>query len=995
MVKKTATLALLLAVSVLTGDNLVKNSSFEEGTKHWHVPGWVKNLTGMQTDSTVMAEGQNSLKIQGVAGKRGFVRQVVEIPAGTREITASVKIKTAGFPRRGWVASMHVGFSGKGVKARETVLGTDWKKPDNDWVSFGKIIPVPEGATKVTIGLRMHNASNYGVKPHNTGCAWFDEVNIYPGKHPALLPKPAAKKKAEQAISFIEPTKTGGVYLPGEKVTMKCTLKVKDTRAVYTIYDFFNKQVASGKLADAKKFSFNAPKKNGFYTVKVALTGKVFGEKTGSFIVAEPTPKPDRFFAMCHHYFPESYLPAARMLGYGAYTIALYRYRAEKQPGVYTFGQMDELTKKVEALGMIPHGHLAAGGYVSWSLPPWLNELNKKQLKEGYSEEYFEQTRKFIRAAVRYFGNRFESWSHSGEINLMIRHSKYMEDHYLRALKILHEEVKAFNPAMPITALAVAGVDYPNYRYLKHILPKAMPYLDNVGPDWYNTPYVYGPGHRPISEEKANLRQQILDIRKLAPGKKLSIEEKGYGYAPNMPFNHPALAENAAVAQRGMIIAKGLGLTRWLPHYGVARKEGKSYNMAMWMRNNPRPLLASTATIARLLANAHSAIEVHPTPEVWCYVFKRGDKTIAALWQSSSKPVIETSFRVPAGVTCYDIMGNVCKFENTVSNYPVFFETAENQKTFAKRIADSTFALPKYAAESQFASTGEIRLIFRNLSGKALTLKVTHPDAPAQTVKLAAPDKPQSVTFKLNKAVTTPYKSNFTVIDGKEKRTIPANLETIAVKKLARVKLDGTLKSFKGVTPIVMDNAEFLLPVDAAPNRLWTGKDDLSAKIYLGYDEKNFYIGAEITDDQWFFTKKGPMLWSQDAIEFAMDPQNNAVSGEIKAPGYDPDDLDITFGKSVDGPATQFHTAPAGTKTGARTDIIPVIKFSGKNRMILEQAIPWSEIKVTPETGRIFGFSITVFDREAAVGPNNYNMSLTRGITTGKDPSCFRKFQLK
>ena len=697
---------------------------------------------------------------------------------------------------------------------------------------------------------------------------------------------------------------------------------------------------------------------------------------------------------MCYHYMRPEFLPAARSLGYGGMTIPMFPFRIEPQPGKYVFTYSDKLLETAEKLGMKAHGHFSLPGYPVWSLPEWQKKQLPQMMKTGYTEEYFRQIRNFVRATVRHYGRRIRSWSQTGEINLLLRHSPYYENRYLRVLQIIHSEVKEYDPELLVISLSTSEVGHPNYAYLKHILPKALPYLDVVGPDWYNNPWVFGPGYRPLSEEKAGFREQILDVRKLAKGKMLSIEEKGYGYAASMPFDHPALKENAAVAQRGQIIAKGLGLLHWIPHYGISQKEGKTFDMGMWLKNNPRPILAATAAIARLLANAHDAVEIHPSPVIWGYVFKKCGRAIAAIWQSSSKPVVETNLTLPADAVCYDIMGNPCSFEGKISNYPIFVESSEAQAQLAERIRKSSFRLPQYAAECQFASDSEIRLVIRNLTGKELKLDVSHPHSEAQTVSIPADSPLKTVRFPLKKTIRTGCRSDFTLVCNGEKRVIPAVLNASPVIRLKNVKLDGTLGSFAGIEPIVMDHSGFLFPYDAAPNGLWTGKKDLSAKIYLGYDEKNLYIGAEVTDDQWFFTQTGSMLWNQDAIEISVDPLNNALSDEIKTRGYDADDLDFSYGQSAKGPEAWCFVHPDKAKLGNRSDLAPVIRRKDDETMILEFAIPWEEMGIKPEKGRIFGFNLGVFDRESATGVTSYSMALSAGTTNGKDPSCYRKFIL-
>ena len=999
MLKKVfLSFAALAGVWLSGAENLLKNPSFESGLDGWEIPPRTKNVLSPKVDTTVFFDGQASLQTPGEPGKVAHFRQKVKLPEGTKELTFAGRIKTAGFPR-GWSAAIHVDcYNAKNKRLKQNVKSTAWQKPENDWVLCGACVPVPEGTEYVYFALRMYNANNWKGKPDNSGSAWFDNLQLYAGNVPEILQeKPAAAvsgKKNSDAIKFVEPVRTGGVFQPGENVVIRCEFGKDGGNAVYTITDFFGRKVAEGKVDAKGMISLAAPKKNGYYAVKVTLSGNVYGEKTGSFIVAEHVAAPDPFFVMCHHYMKEEFLPASRALGYGGMTLAIMPYKIEKQPGKYDFTYTDKWLEMIEKLGMKPHGHFSLPGGKSWALPAWQNKLMPQMMKNGYTEEYYAGVRNFVRAVVRRYGAKVDTWAFGGEINLRRRLSPYYEGDYLRKLQILHSEAKAYDQKMLVAALGVAGVGYPKYDYLKYILPKALPYLDIVCPDWYNSPYVYGPGYRPVSEEKAGFREQILDLNKLTNGKILATEEKGYGFGSGIPADHQALKDNAAVAQRGMIIAKALGLKYWIPHYAVAHKEGKSYNMGMWMRNNPRPLLASTAAMARLLANADNAVEIHPSPEIWAYVFRKGGKAVAAVWQSSSKPVIETSLTLPKDAVCYDIMGNPCAFDGTVSNYPVFVESAEKQAQLADRIRNSTFKLPLYAAEYQFASDSEVRLVIRNLAGKDLKMKISCPDAGTKEVTVPAKQQLQAISFPFKNAVKSPYKSAFTIVCNGETRTIPMALNCIPIAKLKNVRLDGTLKAFAGVKPLVMDNASFLFPVDAAPNGLWTGKKDLSVKIYLGYDEKNLYIGTEVTDDQWFFTKTGSMLWSQDAVEISIDPLNNALSDEMKARGYDSDDLDFTFAQSAAGPAAWCHLNPVKAKCGERKDLTPRIVKKDQDVMILEFAIPWEEMGIKPDKGRIFGFNLGVFDRESEVGGTSYNMALSAGTTNGKDPSCYRKFIL-
>ena len=134
------------------------------------------------------------------------------------------------------------------------------------------------------------------------------------------------------------------------------------------------------------------------------------------------------------------------------------------------------------------------------------------------------------------------------------------------------------------------------------------------------------------------------------------------------------------------------------------------------------------------------------------------------------------------------------------------------------------------------------------------------------------------------------------------------------------------------------------------------------------------------------------MLWSQDIIQISIDPLNNALSDEMKPRGYDPDDVDIAFGQSAKGPAARCFYHPNKSKHGNRPDLTPVIRFKEKDVMVAEFAIPWKEMGIKPEKGRIFGFNLAVFDRESADGRCSYSMALSSGTSDAKDPSFYRKF---
>jgi len=66
--------------------------------------------------------------------------------------------------------------------------------------------------------------------------------------------------------------------------------------------------------------------------------------------------------------------------------------------------------------------------------------------------------------------------------------------------------------------------------------------------------------------------------------------------------------------------------------------------------------------------------------------------------------------------------------------------------------------------------------------------------------------------------------------------------------KMVEWTMDGKLDEFNTADPLVLNDATQLV----RDGHFWNGPDDLSAKIYIAWDETNLYIGAEVNEDSVF-----------------------------------------------------------------------------------------------------------------------------------------------
>jgi len=164
----------------------------------------------------------------------------------------------------------------------------------------------------------------------------------------------------------------------------------------------------------------------------------------------------------------------------------------------------------------------------------------------------------------------------------------------------------------------------------------------------------------------------------------------------------------------------------------------------------------------------------------------------------------------------------------------------------------------------------------------------------------------------------------------------------VAKKRSGSIDIDGNFKPFSGAVPIIMDSAQFLKEGSG-----WSGPKDLSAKIYLMWDDEFLYVYAKVTDSFPFANSKtNGDVWNGDAIEIAL-------------PGYQ-----IGLGTG-DGRANkpiiwiwQKSRPSAGGKIFAAKALDPT-------GYILEAKIPWKEIgSVQPKSGGSIPFDIAVDDAD-------------------------------
>ena len=201
-----------------------------------------------------------------------------------------------------------------------------------------------------------------------------------------------------------------------------------------------------------------------------------------------------------------------------------------------------------------------------------------------------------------------------------------------------------------------------------------------------------------------------------------------------------------------------------------------------------------------------------------------------------------------------------------------------------------------------------------------------------------------------------------------------------------KIIIDGVLDDWDGITPLRL-NQEHL--VRFYPEFKWGGIEDLSADIFLAWDDQNFYFAAAVRDDLFCQPYEGGEIWRGDSIQFSFDTLND------DSPAPDENDYEYGFAMTDKGKEMWRWYAARGRKLGR----VGKVEFSfssqpKKNQYIYEVAIPWNELTpLKPQKGKVCGFNVIVNDNDGQ-GRKGW-IQWTPGIGEGKDTSFFDNLTFK
>jgi|GEM_PF-5147149 len=188
--------------------------------------------------------------------------------------------------------------------------------------------------------------------------------------------------------------------------------------------------------------------------------------------------------------------------------------------------------------------------------------------------------------------------------------------------------------------------------------------------------------------------------------------------------------------------------------------------------------------------------------------------------------------------------------------------------------------------------------------------------------------------------------------------TVDATVATYAYNK---PKIDGVIESgeWNRNTTMYADNIQQVKQIDD-----WQGVNDLSGQSAVMWDEENFYMFVEVTDDVFCQPEPGPTNWKGDSVQFGIfyGTEDFIAIGQGAMNFHE-----IGLSLSPEGPTAyrfkaQDESHPIGYCEGAEVAVV-----RNRNKTIYEFKIPWVQLLREgdkPKENDKLGFSFLINDND-------------------------------
>jgi hypothetical protein len=709
----------------------------------------------------------------------------------------------------------------------------------------------------------------------------------------------------------------------------------------------------------------------------------------------------------------------------------------EKQKGVYDWNARNLLEDKVKEYRK--QGYQIKVFFEG--APEWCkNEYDlaeSKKLGAGYAERllpdesHLEDWRRFVNDFVAKFKDSIDLYEIGGEVDAKYGLNPYYQkkypegiverfvagkvaDTFSKMVVIASEEIKKQVPDAEIGAVRPCDVDCSDFN---NTFPFSAEIFKRCGKDFnvfpldcYPRPRYVGPDH-PVTGSAYDLKKVAGGaekmIKQFGNNQRLYISEYGDFIDHRAVRDFRYTTEQIKNMTSSYLMAGALKFKYffWYTDLTDANAlESNYYYMGIWYEDEPLPSVAAYSAVAQIVENAVDSTLIELNSNLKAAVFKKSDGTATAgIWANEMPSGIYLSEKNCVEMGVSDVMGNQIlpqakrdKRYFPIENTPIYLnkrgegdnfqELCASIKQFGMELASPASVFFRIVDQSkaklylvnQSGTQSVSGKIAYSLSGKEHSEDFAVPEGGKYIMNIEIPkDRPIDNMVHFEVSFTGGYeKADFSF-------EIPEIAPVPRVDEKTAIAQDPEHWQIKPC--IEMSDKGFLFPHD--PHTAWDGPEDLSVKIYMGWSDKNLYIGAVVKDDI-HFNKNINGLFNGDSLQLAFDPENTASIRPTK--GYAGHDVELVLALTEQGPAAEV--CYGSDKDILKKSEYAVVRNEKNKTTAYKIRLPLDAFSLAP--GKAFGFNAVVFDDDTGTA-QSYHFRYSEGITNGKNPQLFKKFLLK
>ncbi len=588
---------------------------------------------------------------------------------------------------------------------------------------------------------------------------------------------------------------------------------------------------------------------------------------------------------------------------------------------------------------------------------------NGLQVDPELFAEHMTQVGEFIRSipAIRYFEwfNEPDLGSYAGTT-----------EEYTASLRMLYPILKKINPDLRVTTGGVVVAPHPRSK------PDFVRTLYQDTADAYDVVAFHG--HDGYASYKDHIPRIKAMLNAKGIQRPIAQTEAGYRSYQNQPelFYVQAcqLIQKIASSKHD-----GLEFYIWFmlqDYWDKYINADDSFGLVT-VDNQPKPAFVTYNELIRQLANMAPAKPLVLDPRLESFRFVGGGEEVSVVWPRGNGADLSFSMKATGPVKHIDMYGN----EQTLTpRHGVVFINSGKEPYYLR------------TQEGALLETGELLAISGGsvlMPGerRTLTLQIQNPFDMPVSYRLTQGSAEAKGKIAAQKQAATSWPL---VIPDDAKPSASAmlfHLEFVTDK--GEVLYTGTISlsysvalpvppSGKTGASIVLDDETVLTELVFDPTTpRWSGKEDLSAKFSIVYDQTGLLFDVKVHDQDHSAPDHGVMNWRNDSIQL----------GFATADGRQ---TEITVSDSPDGALAWRHIAEDPAKIGKLDIPLTVERRDGVTSYRF--SVPWNEIGLDAKRDSLFRMSLLVNDND---GKKRLRlMEYFKGIEGSKAPELFGWVQL-